>query len=302
MNNISQSEINRIDDLFETYYTSGEYPAVNKDIVKKIIDVKPNDMVKYETEELQEKYIEYFKLVDSLDKNKLKDYLKTLKNADIIDNQVLEGEDSFLMSLYSNVEKKHALDIILKKDKLTHDLIKKSHELLLKGTTSANLDTANYRDNNRRFVGTYENGVRNIQFLPLHTKYIESAMNDFIDYYNTQENDINNLFIKPIRIHGIIASLQVFNDGNTRFGRLLQNVKLYNQTNQMLGTKYDNPTIYLTRSYQPYRRDYREKLAELAINPNEDNINKWLLFNLRRAGEEIFVNSDRIEKVKLLKK
>lgn len=70
----------------------------------------------------------------------------------------------------------------------------------------------------------------------------------------------------------------------------------------MLGTKYDNPTIYLTRSYQPYRRDYREKLAELAINPNEDNINKWLLFNLRRAGEEIFVNSDRIEKVKLLKK
>ena len=302
MNNISQSEINRIDDLFETYYTSGEYPAVNKDIVKKIIDVKPNDMVKYETEELQEKYIEYFKLVDSLDKNKLKDYLKTLKNADIIDNQVLEGEDSFLMSLYSNVEKKHALDIILKKDKLTHDLIKKSHELLLKGTTSANLDTANYRDNNRRFVGTYENGVRNIQFLPLHTKYIESAMNDFIDYYNTQENDINNLFTKPIRIHGIIASLQVFNDGNTRFGRLLQNVKLYNQTNQMLGTKYDNPTIYLTRSYQPYRRDYREKLAELAINPNEDNINKWLLFNLRRAGEEIFVNSDRIEKVKLLKK
>ena len=302
MNNISQSEINRIDDLFETYYTSGEYPAVNKDIVKKIIDVKPNDMVKYETEELQEKYIEYFKLVDSLDKNKLKEYLKTLKNADIIDNQVLEGEDSFLMSLYSNVEKKHALDIILKKDKLTHDLIKKSHELLLKGTTSANLDTANYRDNNRRFVGTYENGVRNIQFLPLHTKYIESAMNDFIDYYNTQENDINNLFTKPIRIHGIIASLQVFNDGNTRFGRLLQNVKLYKQTNQMLGTKYDNPTIYLTRSYQPYRRDYREKLAELAINPNEDNINKWLLFNLRRAGEEIFVNSDRIEKVKLLKK
>ena len=302
MNNISQSEINRIDDLFETYYTSGEYPAVNKDIVKKIIDVKPNDMVKYETEELQEKYIEYLKLVDSLDKNKLKDYLKTLKNADIIDNQVLEGEDSFLMSLYSNVEKKHALDIILKKDKLTHELIKKSHELLLKGTTSANLDTANYRDNNRRFVGTYENGVRNIQFLPLHTKYIESAMNDFIDYYNTQENDINNLFIKPIRIHGIIASLQVFNDGNTRFGRLLQNVKLYKQTNQMLGTKYDNPTIYLTRSYQPYRRDYREKLAELAINPNEDNINKWLLFNLRRAGEEIFVNSDRIEKVKLLKK
>ena len=302
MNNISQSEINRIDDLFETYYTSGEYPAVNKDIVKRIIDVKPNDMVKYETEELQEKYIEYFKLVDSLDKNKLKDYLKTLKNADIIDNQVLEGEDSFLMSLYSNVEKKHALDIILKKDKLTHDLIKKSHELLLKGTTSANLDTANYRDNNRRFVGTYENGVRNIQFLPLHTKYIESAMNDFIDYYNTQENDINNLFTKPIRIHGIIASLQVFNDGNTRFGRLLQNVKLYKQTNQMLGTKYDNPTIYLTRSYQPYRRDYREKLAELAINPNEDNINKWLLFNLRRAEEEIFVNADRIEKVKLLKK
>ena len=165
---------------------------------RKIIDVKPNDMVKYETEELQEKYIEYFKLVDSLDKNKLKDYLKTLKNADIIDNQVLEGEDSFLMSLYSNVEKKHALNIILKKDKLTHDLIKKSHELLLKGTTSANLDTANYRDNNRRFVGTYENGVRNIQFLPLHTKYIESAMNDFIDYYNTQENDINNLFIKRL--------------------------------------------------------------------------------------------------------
>lgn len=302
MNTISQNEFNRVDELFETYYKSGEYPAVNEDIVNRIIDAKSNDMVKYETEELLDNYGKYLKLVDSLDKNKLRDYLKALKNSDIIDNQVLEGEDSFLMSLYSNVEKKHALDAILKKDKLNHDLIKKSHELLLKGTTSANLDTANYRDNNRRFVGTYENGVRNIHFLPLHTKYIEGAMNNFIDYYNAQENDINNLFLKPIKIHGIIASLQVFNDGNTRFGRLLQNVKLYKQTNQMLGTKYDNPTIYLTRSYQPYRRDYREKIDELAIEPTEENINRWLLFNLRRAQEEMFVNSNRIESVKILKK
>lgn len=293
---------NEIDKLFETYYKTGEYPAVDKDIVSRIIEAKPNDMVKYEIEELYERYVNYLKLLDELDKDTLKKFLKTLKNADIIDNQVLEGEDSFLMSLYSNVEKKHALDAIVKKDKLTHDLLKQTHETLLKGTTSESLDNGNYRDNNRRFVGTYENGVPNIHFLPLHTSNIEYAMDEFLKYYNETETDINNLFIKPIKVHGMIGSLQVFNDGNTRLGRLLQNVKIYRQTNKMLGCKYDNPVVYLTRSYQPCRRDYREKIDELAINPSNDMVNKWLLFNLRRAGEEIFINSGRIEKVKLLQK
>ena len=119
------NKYNEIDKLFETYYKTGEYPTVDKDIVSRIIDVKPNDMVKYEIEELYERYTNYLKLLDSLDKETLKKLLKTLKNADIIDNQVLEGEDSFLMSLYSNVEKKHALDAIVKKDKLTHELLNK---------------------------------------------------------------------------------------------------------------------------------------------------------------------------------
>ena len=301
MNSISQSEISKIDELFETYYETGEYPAVDKDIVSRIIDVKPNNIVKFEIEEVYERYIEYLKLLDSLDKDKLKHYLSTLKNVDIIDNQVLEGEDSFLINLYSNVEKKHALDSIVKKDKLSDSLLKQTHQLLLKGTTSEELSTGDYRDNNRRFVGTYKNGVRNIHFLPLHTKNIEYAMKDFLEYYNQKETNIDNLFLKPIKIHGMIGALQVFNDGNTRLGRLLQNAKIYRQTNKLLGTKYDNPTVYLTRSYQPCRRDYREKIDELAINPSEEIVNSWMLFNLRRAEEEIYVNSKKNKKMKTLR-
>ena len=40
----------------------------------------------------------------------------------------------------------------------------------------------------------------------------------------------------------------------------------------------------------------------MAIEPNNENINNWIKFNLRRTEDTLYCNNEKVEKVKLLKK
>ena len=95
----------------------------------------------------------------------------------------------------------------------------------------------------------------------------------------------------------MLASLQVFDDGNTRFGRLLQHVNLFHQTNSILNKDFSNPTIYITRMYYQYYQKYRELIKELVTDCNNDVLIEWGIFNLRRLEEQIWNNSSNVEKV-----
>ena len=295
----TESYLDRINEEFEQMYINKTYPAVSPDLPKYIINhTMSNDVLK-DNDFVFNLYCDYLKCVDSLDKGQLKQYLNALKTTDVIDNQTLERQDSFLIGLSFQSERKHAIDTILKNDTLSQDKFLKIHGLLMKGTTSSDLDNYNYRKHNRNFVGTMENNVRNIHYLPLYNKDIESTMKLFFDYYNEKETNEQELFFKPFKIHLIISALQVFEDGNTRLARLIQNAKLYRQTNLILNKKYDSPTIYLTKTYKPFRRRYRDLIKMIAIDPSQENINQWMLFNLGRLEEELYNNNDKAEKVKL---
>ena len=296
---LKEDKLKEIDEEIEQIYKNNKYPVASIDIIDKIIMSKPSEKVLDSYKYTYELYLEYINYLNNLSEDALKLYLKSIKNSDVIDNQKMETKDSFLISLYMQSERTHAIDTLLKYKKLNDNNLQETHKILTEGINE-NINP-NYRNNNRRFVGFYNNGERCIEYMPIHYKYINEAMQKFFEYYNEVEKDENNLFIKPFKVHGIIAALQVFDDGNTRLARLLQNVKLYRQTNQFLNASFKSPIIYTTKQYHPFRKDYRALIKQLAINPNNDVVNEWLDFNLRRTEESLWMGNENIEKLLLRK-
>lgn len=299
---MTKEELERIDKEIDECRKNNIYPTVNKDLVKRMLDTKINEFNIQENDYALELYEDYLERLNNLDKTQLKRYLTVLKNADVKDNQNLEKEDSFLLSLYLQTERKHAIDTALNVNELNEEILLNIHGTLLKGTSSSELDNYHYRKNNRKFVGTWENGKRIIQYLPLDFKEIKEAMESFFQYYNESDNCKQNIFFKSFLIHGIIAALQVFDDGNTRLARLLQNTYIYKQTKNLIGSNLSSPALYVTRAYYPQRNEYRSLIKNMAIEPNNENINNWIKFNLRRTEDTLYCNNEKVEKVKLLKK
>ena len=290
-----------VEESFEKYRAESPELVVKPDVIKRLINFNISNSNKNMNEYITELYEEYINELDSLDEETLKKYLRILKNADVRDNQILENVDSFLISLYLESERVHAIDNALKKDIITERDIRNLHAKLLKGTS--NEASTSYRTHNRSYVGYYdfEKNAKVINFFPLDYREISPAMKEFTDYFNEDEKDKSKLFIKPFTVHGIISSLQVFDDGNTRLGRLLQNVKLYKQTNDMLGKNYNKPIIYITKQYSPQRATYRSLIENMAKNPDDDNINRWTSFNIDQAMSAITMASDNIQKIKCLR-
>lgn len=275
---------------------SGKYPIASAKIIKSIIEVNVSNKTNNEINYAKELYLEYINELNKLDEEKLNQFLLLLKSSDVVENQRIGKEDSFLMSLYSRIQKTHAIDELLKTPILDGDNLKKIHEVLMVGTSCQYLDNYSFRTNDRKFVGCVENGERIISYFPILSTEIESAVVEFLDYYNAEDYN-KDVFLKPILVHGILAALQVFEDGNTRLSRLLQHVKILENTNRIYETNYKWPIIYVSRMYYQYINNYRNAIKNLVINPSDDNINEWLLFNYRRIQEQIIKNNCNITKI-----
>jgi Fic family protein len=129
-------------------------------------------------------------------------------------------------------------------------------------------------------------------------------MNKILDYYNNPANEktLDDIFIKSIIIHGLVASYQMFDDGNTRLARLLQHVKMFKLTNQLTDHKLILPSLYATRTYYPHRTEYRNLIKELVINTGTESWNNWISFNLKRIEDKLFYATDKVSDIKKLMK
>lgn len=283
---------------------SGKYKVANLEIIEKAqnfeMTEKLYDHLEY-TKELFETYLtDISELKD--DFPGLEQYLEVIKTADIIDNHKLEKENSFLLGMFYHTDKEKAIDRLIKytnDNKIldSNDLFF-IHNLLLYGTSSDEKDLV--RTTNEKFVGKIENGKRIIDYFPLHYKDVPMAADKIAQLYNMDlENDsFNNMFIKPFMIHGLFAALQMFNDGNTRMGRLIQHVLMWKLVNEQTNFSFDKPPIYATRSYYPFRGEYRSKIASLVIDNNNEAWEKWFDFNLKRIEDQIFMGNENLVELK----
>lgn len=284
----------------EECINSGKYKVVGLDILDSPNNIEIVPETKDHMDYSFELYLNYINRVKELTLDQQLRFLRTLKAAEIMDNQKMEQENSFLISLYMSMMGNNSIDEMIKfgNKEITSDDVIEVHKLLLEGTTSSKKEIKGYRQENRSFVGSFKNGVRNIQYFPIHHNQIEMAMTKFLEYYNSLDNTNNDIFIKPFIIHGLFAALQCFNDGNTRLSRLFQHIKMWQLTNGKLNIDLPYPVIYMSRSYYPYRNEYREKIKNIVINTDTNSWNDWFDFNLRRLEDQLFYVDNNLEEFK----
>ncbi|MBQ6538979.1 MAG: Fic family protein [Bacilli bacterium] len=277
---------------------SGKYPVAN---LKMFEDIKHIDLSSRTLENLQyteEVYIERINKIMSLDEIIREKYLNKIKHIENADNQSLEQEDYFLIDLYQDIMDENPIDYLLDNDMDRNSFIE-GHKLILKGTSSDELSTIDYRQNDDTYVSCKDEQGRIIPYyFALDHEDIPEAIERIVEYYNS--NSDTNAFEKPIITHGLIAGLQLFNDGNTRYARLLQYLKIHELTNKLYKTNTDKPLIYGTRAYFPFRGNYRKNIADLVTHGDSDSWNSWINFNLNRIQDRMDYEESKLEKVKTL--
>ena len=305
-------EMKKAQQEVESIIASGA-PIVKMNIFDVLDNYVPSERIKNIIEYTKDLYVElYDKLSEYTDDEKLT-FLKTLKESDIIDNQSIEKEDLFLIALRRNFESVFSIDLLLEKVNNNEYISKEDfiniHDTLLIGTSSEN--KLGLRDNDLKFVGSYQSNPqtkyfyenRAISYFPLKHTEIDAALDKFLNFYNSgiRPNDKYDVILLPMVCHGLIAALQLFKDGNTRYGRLFQNVLLYKLANDELNIDLELPLVYATRQYAAYREEYRKKIENIVLNNNAEAWEDWFSFNLKRIQDGIFYNSNCLDSLQSYK-
>lgn len=288
----------------EELRASGTIPIANLSIFDSVKNLQFSDYVLDHVDYTFTMYKEYLDRLNSMNDDEKRAFLRTVKVAEIIDNHALEQEDSFLNAIYLEQVQQNSIDYLLENTKI--NLVKPDfiagHKLLLKGTKSQKYANKDYRTDNYACVGKIlPGGGKHVNYFSLSYTDIEEAIDNLLNFYNSEEFD-QQILLKPQVIHGIIAALQMFDDGNTRYGRILQNIKLFDLTKKQLDDSLESPTLYGTRSYFPYRGKYRELINELVISPSQESWDNWFNFNLNRIEDQMFFLNEKIEQYKKLVK
>ena len=246
---------------------SGLYSIAGLDMFDRLGEIKINDNLNMHLEYTDELLREYLGELMELKflRPGLTEFLKASKSGDVRDNQSLEKENSFMIGLYSQMPRETAIDRLIRYYKngkiITCKNLYALNNTLLYGTSSEELQTV--RTCNNKFVGKFENGERIISYFPIDCKDINKAAERLVLLYNCRliSDGFDNVFFQPFLVHGLVATLQLFNDGNTRLGRVMQHSLMWQLINERTEFEFDLPPIYATRNYYPLRDVYRDKLV-----------------------------------------
>lgn len=205
------------EDLFYLGVTdlqSARKKIVDISLFDNIDNIKLSDKTKKDIEFTKEIYIDYLKDLEEFKETDREKILKALMNTETIDNHSLEREDINLLRDYYENHHSTAIRYLTKKlmnenQPLNENIIKKAHEILMRGTSNESIVYSGYRDNNKYYVGYVEDGQKIINFLPICHEEIKEAMQAFINYYESTITEEFDLLAKPFIIHGLLATMQV---------------------------------------------------------------------------------------------
>ena len=283
---------------------SGKYKIAGLDMFDMVDEIKLSENLKNHMKDAENYFYEYLDDISMLKDSKpgLSEYLNAIKAGDIIDNQSLEKENSFLIGLQMQIQREAAIDKLIRYSKEGKEITKKDilrvHNTLLRGTSSE--ENKLVRDKNDKFVGHFEGNTRVIDYFPIDYRDINVALQKLADLYNARLSGevYDNVFIQPFLIHGLYGAVQAFSDGNTRFGRIMQHVLMWQLINEKTNFNFDLPPIYATRCYYPLRGKYRGLIGDLVKKNDEEAWNEWFLFNLNRIEDQIDRSNENINMMK----
>lgn len=272
---------------------------------------------KFIIEEILNLYKDFIISLEQLQEYKLP-FIKSLKEEEIKSNQALESISPFLIQVFMNSNHKSATNYAIKdkinQKKCTISSLCRYHKILLNGLSNSMEIESKYRNDDSTFVGQFSysplteeiTSIKNISYIPIDCKDINIALENILKIYNKKDIvDISDVFVNPIFVHGLLAALQCFRDGNTRLSRVLEHVCIWDLTNKFLDIGIlDLPVLYSSEALirLDKRKLYRSLIKEFAVNSSNSILNEWIYFNMLIFEKQIYYNQDRLRDTMLVLK
>lgn len=276
--------------------------------MKNIRNLKVYDSTMFHLDDVISMYNEYIEKINNMSDLQRKTFLRIIEDNELIDNQTVENENSFLVTFYSKLEKQHSLNYLktmFSKKNTSVEEVNHLHSIMINGSSADEPQNHRYRDgshpsDDQRWVGYYDsNNKPVVEYVPIPSNMVMQEMKSLIDYVNDlSDNSIfSNIFIKPMIIHAEMAVMQPFGDGNTRTARLLQYGDMWKLTNEQSSNHVLKPVLYLSDRYKIYRRDYRTYIKNIAVQKDDDAWNKWFDFNLNMIDEKLYKSLNDVDQI-----
>lgn len=280
---------------------------------KVLYNVKLKENVKdhmlYTLEEYKN-YLESLKEIEKNDPQLAKSFFRLLKINELKASQQMESEDSFLIDIglgpILDGSEKSSIDIVTKyilKDKvLNNERLEKIHRIILRGTSDDKEKNYKIRTSKEdTYISEISNGIERTLYVAPKSEEVNSYLNYLYAFLDNNTNNELDVFLTPYLAHFYISALQPFNNGNTRLARLIQYGDIFKVSRKLLDYNLKQPALFLSKNYQLNCGNYRKMIADIVLDPSDENFNKWVNYNLNMTDEQLFCLSNDIAKIKRLR-
>lgn len=270
----------------------------------KIFDFKISSSTDDYILETLKDYKLYLSLISKLDPKLKKAFLRTIKQTEVINNQEMEHEDEFMIRLemnsYANGMPRTSIDVmsdfVLNEKDMNLKDFEKIHRLLIRGTEDDIQRNYLIRDFETS-VCEVNNGNLITQYIPPSPEEIHAYLYKLFNFMNNLDNcNEKDIFYKSILEHFYIAALQPFGNGNTRMARLMEYSEIFKLTRKFLDGDIEQPVLFMSKNHLMTRQAYRNNIANLVCEPNDENFNKWVNYNLNAINEQLYYCTNKLQK------
>ncbi len=171
---------------------------------------------------------------------------------------------------------------------LSSRLLRKTHNILLKGTRGKHKMPGEYR-RSQNWIGG--NSINDAAFIPPNFNYVDELMGDLENFLHNEEIEVPALIRIGIA-HYQFETIHPFLDGNGRIGRLL--ITLYLVSERIL----EKPLLYLSVFFDKNKGLYYDNLTRVREKNDLTQWLKYFLVGVAQTAEQAVQTLSTILKLK----
>ncbi|MDA7999727.1 MAG: Fic family protein [Alphaproteobacteria bacterium] len=148
----------------------------------------------------------------------------------------------------------------LEKRPLSHNLIKRTHKIMLSGVRGRGKSPGEYRAT-QNYIGDPGSDIASARFIPCAPDDLQQAMDVWESFMN--EQSYPDPLVQLALVHAEFEAIHPFHDGNGRLGRLLIPLFLYDK--KMDGGRIlSQPYFYISEYLEEHRDEYMDGLLRVS--------------------------------------